>query len=95
MVFVCLSKLSVESYRDRHYRLIHACRDDLLNLSSEEMAKQKTPAEDLTEGKFSYPVILALQGRRLQDDEVLSQLMFFLITTIKMIIVMNSSFSNT
>ena len=58
------------------------------------MAKQKTAAEDLTEGKvnpwlleelyetffvwltspiqFSYPIILALEGRVKQDDQVLS-----------------------
>lgn len=39
------------------------------------MAAQKTAAEDLTEGKFSYPIIVALEKRQLMnDDQVLSKL---------------------
>ncbi|KAJ3021384.1 UNVERIFIED_CONTAM: Geranylgeranyl pyrophosphate synthase [Siphonaria sp. JEL0065] len=36
-------------------------RDDYLNLVSEEFTSNKGYAEDLTEGKFSYPVILHIQ----------------------------------
>jgi len=32
-------------------------RDDLVNLSSEEYMKEKSFCEDLTEGKFSFPII--------------------------------------
>jgi len=35
--------------------------DDYLNLSSDEYHKNKTFAEDLTEGKFSFPIIHAIQ----------------------------------
>ncbi|GMT23794.1 hypothetical protein PFISCL1PPCAC_15091 [Pristionchus fissidentatus] len=48
-------------------------RDDLLNLCSPDMAAQKTAAEDLTEGKFSFPVIVSLEksGHK-NDDQVLN-----------------------
>ncbi|KAI9331158.1 geranylgeranyl pyrophosphate synthase-like protein [Obelidium mucronatum] len=36
-------------------------RDDYLNLVSEEFTSNKGYAEDLTEGKFSYPIILHIQ----------------------------------
>ena len=35
-------------------------RDDLINLTSADYAKEKSFAEDLTEGKFSFPVVHAL-----------------------------------
>uniref|UniRef100_A0A0N5AMF6 Pre-mRNA-splicing factor 18 n=1 Tax=Syphacia muris TaxID=451379 RepID=A0A0N5AMF6_9BILA len=52
-------------------------RDDYINLSSTEYEKQKGFAEDITEGKFSFPIILALQtaskaGEMREDDELLS-----------------------
>ena len=34
--------------------------DDLLNLSSEEYYANKSFAEDLTEGKFSFPIVWAI-----------------------------------
>lgn len=50
-------------------------RDDYLNLTSDEMAKAKTFAEDLTEGKFSFPIIHAVRNTPAvdaNDDAVLS-----------------------
>lgn len=56
--------------------------DDLLNLQSAHYASRKGAAEDLTEGKFSFPVIHAIRSdpgnrvlpnilqRRTTDDEV-------------------------
>ena len=36
-------------------------RDDLANLCSKEYADSKSYCDDLTEGKFSYPVIRAIK----------------------------------
>jgi geranylgeranyl diphosphate synthase type 3 len=36
-------------------------RDDLANLCSQEYACSKSYCEDLTEGKFSYPIIHAIK----------------------------------
>ncbi|GMR47341.1 hypothetical protein PMAYCL1PPCAC_17536 [Pristionchus mayeri] len=44
-------------------------RDDLLNLCSADMAAQKTEAEDLTEGKFSYPIIVGLEKSGVSNDD--------------------------
>jgi len=55
--------------------------DDLLNLSSEEYHANKSFAEDLTEGKFSFPIvwaiakdggnrILSMLRQRTEDDEM-------------------------
>lgn len=38
-------------------------RDDLVNLRSEEYARSKSYCEDLTEGKFSYPILHAIRAR--------------------------------
>ena len=38
-------------------------RDDLVNLKSDEYALSKSYCEDLTEGKFSYPILHAIRAR--------------------------------
>ncbi|KAK0398298.1 hypothetical protein QR680_002519 [Steinernema hermaphroditum] len=47
-------------------------RDDYINLTSADYAKQKSFAEDLTEGKFSHPIISALTSIRDANDEILA-----------------------
>ncbi|VDK86826.1 unnamed protein product [Litomosoides sigmodontis] len=40
-------------------------RDDYINLCSHSYAEQKTFAEDLTEGKFSFPIIVAINKKNI------------------------------
>ncbi|VDK57317.1 unnamed protein product [Anisakis simplex] len=46
-------------------------RDDYINLCSTDYAKQKSFAEDLSEGKFSFPIVIAIR-RDDPDDEILN-----------------------
>lgn len=46
-------------------------RDDFMNLTSEEYAKDKTYCEDFTEGKFSFPVVHAIKSEP-DDGRILS-----------------------
>ncbi|KJH52737.1 hypothetical protein DICVIV_01081 [Dictyocaulus viviparus] len=57
----------------RQISIYFQIRDDYLNLMSEDIAKQKSFAEDLTEGKFSFPIIHAIRcsPNSLNDDPVL------------------------
>lgn len=50
-------------------------RDDYLNLSSTEYTSNKGLCEDLTEGKFSYPIIHAIRSnpQNLQLINILKQ----------------------
>lgn len=41
-----------------------------MNLCSPSYAEQKTFAEDLTEGKFSFPIIAAIDKEH-SDDEII------------------------
>ena len=67
----------------RSYSCIRKSRDDLMNLTSEDMAKQKTFAEDLTEGKFSFPIIHSLsKGDKGGDDTILSKLIISILCQI-------------
>ena len=45
-------------------------RDDYLNLCSKEYSDNKSYCEDLTEGKFSFPIIHAVQNEK-DDRQVL------------------------
>lgn len=58
----------------RQMALFFQIRDDYLNLVSDDMAKQKSFAEDLTEGKFSFPIIHAIRSSPVSsnDDPVLN-----------------------
>ncbi|KAL8978947.1 MAG: hypothetical protein Q9177_006265 [Variospora cf. flavescens] len=51
--------------------LIFQIRDDYQNLSSTEMAADKGYCEDLTEGKFSFPVVHALRSSSSCNNELL------------------------
>ncbi|KAL8863914.1 MAG: hypothetical protein Q9198_010234 [Flavoplaca austrocitrina] len=52
--------------------LIFQIRDDYRNLSSTKMATEKgCYCEDLTEGKFSFPVVHALNGSSSRNNELL------------------------
>ncbi|KAM0794821.1 isoprenoid synthase domain-containing protein [Usnea florida] len=52
--------------------LIFQVRDDYNNLCSEQMAAAKGFCEDLTEGKFSLPVIHAIQNSSTYNNELVS-----------------------
>jgi len=43
--------------------IIFQIRDDYMNLSSSEMTQNKGLCEDLTEGKFSFPIIHSIRAR--------------------------------
>jgi len=53
------------------FGLYYQIRDDYINLVSEKYARAKTFAEDLTEGKFSFPIIHAIRANE-QDTRLLS-----------------------
>lgn len=46
-------------------------RDDLCNLTSKEYADNKSFCDDLTEGKFSFPIIHAINNQR-NDREIMN-----------------------
>ncbi|THH07434.1 hypothetical protein EW146_g9317, partial [Bondarzewia mesenterica] len=48
-------------------------RDDLMNLDNNEYEKNKGFAEDLTEGKFSFPVIHGVSSQ--QDNNILTSIL--------------------
>ena len=43
-------------------------RDDYINLADEEYFKSKSFCEDLTEGKFSFPIIHCIQSQQLKSE---------------------------
>lgn len=51
--------------------LFYQIRDDYINLQSEKYMENKSFCEDLTEGKFSFPIIHAIQANR-KDSRLLS-----------------------
>lgn len=50
------------------FGLIYQIQDDLLNLSSERYKKNKGFAEDITEGKYSFPVIHCLGNAKIAAE---------------------------
>uniref|UniRef100_A0A5S6QUZ7 RRM domain-containing protein n=1 Tax=Trichuris muris TaxID=70415 RepID=A0A5S6QUZ7_TRIMR len=52
----------------RKFAIYFQIRDDYANLTSKEYADLKTFAEDLTEGKFSYPIIHAVLNGADRDE---------------------------
>ncbi|QEU61230.1 Bts1 [Kluyveromyces lactis] len=48
--------------------ILYQIRDDYLNLFSKTMFEQKGFADDLTEGKFSFPIIHAIASSRNKGD---------------------------
>jgi len=70
---LCLRLMQVFSKDKRDYiplvnslSLYFQIRDDYINLKSDDYAKNKSFAEDLTEGKFSFPIIYAIRAN--QED---------------------------
>jgi geranylgeranyl diphosphate synthase type 3 len=66
---LCLRLMQVFSSDKRDYiplvnllGLYFQIRDDYINLKSDDYAKNKSFAEDLTEGKFSFPIIYAIRA---------------------------------
>jgi len=67
---LCLRLMQVFSNDKRDYiplvnllGLYFQIRDDYINLKSDDYAKNKSFAEDLTEGKFSFPIIYAIRSK--------------------------------
>lgn len=75
MIAIGLMKLFSESDKD-YSRLTAALglyfqiRDDYCNLTSTEYSATKSFCEDLTEGKFSFPIIHAINNKRHDRDIV-------------------------
>ncbi|AMD20799.1 HDR057Wp [Eremothecium sinecaudum] len=60
--------------------VLYQVRDDYMNLKDPQMIQSKGFASDITEGKFSYPLIHALHYAKAQDPEGFE----FLTSTLKM-----------
>lgn len=50
-------------------------RDDFINLADEEYMKSKSFCEDLTEGKFSFPILHCIRKQKEQGDMRLSSIL--------------------
>jgi len=75
---LCLRLMQVFSQDKRDYiplvnllSLYFQIRDDFINLKSDDYAKNKSFAEDLTEGKFSFPIIYAIRANK-DDHRILN-----------------------
>lgn len=53
-------------------------RDDYCNLQLQEYSENKSYCEDLTEGKFSFPIIHAIKTQEEGDNQVLRILLYFM-----------------
>jgi len=75
---LCLRLMQVFSKDNRDYiplvnllSLYFQIRDDYINLKSDDYAKNKSFAEDFTEGKFSFPIIYAIRANK-EDHRILN-----------------------
>jgi len=75
---LCLRLMQVFSKDKRDYiplvnllSLYFQIRDDYINLKSDDYAKNKSFAEDFTEGKFSFPIIYAIRANK-EDHRILN-----------------------
>lgn len=76
MIAIGLMKLFSKSLKDLSkitalLAIYFQIRDDYCNLTSKEYADNKSFCEDLTEGKFSFPIIHAINNRR-NDREIMN-----------------------
>lgn len=76
MIAIGLMKLFSKSPKDLSkitalLAIYFQIRDDYCNLTSKEYADNKSFCEDLTEGKFSFPIIHAINNRR-NDREIMN-----------------------
>lgn len=76
MITIGLMKLFSKSAQDLSkltalLAIYFQIRDDLCNLTSKEYADSKSLCDDLTEGKFSFPIIHAINNQR-NDREIMN-----------------------
>merc|ERR1719215_1931863 len=50
-------------------------RDDLINLADQEFFKLKSFCEDITEGKYSYPIIHCIRKSEISNDRQLANIL--------------------
>merc|ERR1712232_220136 len=58
-----------------HLGLYFQVRDDLINLADQEFFKLKSFCEDITEGKYSYPIIHCIRKSELKNDRQLANIL--------------------
>ena len=56
--------------------LFFQIRDDYANLCSKEYADSKSFCEDLTEGKFSFPIIHHIHTKKSDDNRILGRFIY-------------------
>ena len=58
-----------------HLGLYFQIRDDLINLADQEFFKLKSFCEDITEGKYSYPIIHCIRKSEISNDRQLANIL--------------------